>query len=533
MHPAATVSLKILGIAVLLAIPQHLLSDAWQQVATEAEADLQVVQATAVTSQAARLSGHFQLLHITAAYLAEEPDRLRSRLWSGALPQNGLNETIRVVLHGQQGDIELQSASGEPCNAVGLPSAPGLTVCTLPPLRVAVTESTGDGRMVTVLQESAAFSPLLEHPWAWMVDGTGAIVAHADPKQAGTAPFDRTVDDPRLTQMLTRMAAGESGLTRYNWTEDGVSEVRLAAFAPVVGGPRGWAIATSSPRAAATRRLAAARMQLGLVGWGIFGVFGFAGLLAIFLERKRHRRDVAHAQERLLMTQAAAHSERLALLGTLTAGVAHDIRGPLTALNAIADLMFDADDEERNELLDDMRDATSTMAAIANDLTGFARGDESASGSPTRAIDLAVRMVRSHFNGRRRLVIDLHELAQVPLDARRLSQAIMNICINAVQAGASNVRIVGRLQHDSVWITVEDDGPGVPDDLGQRIFEPFLTTKAEGKGTGLGLYLASQFLQAAGGSLSLVDSSIGGAGFRLVLPTIAPTTTVGEQAAAR
>lgn len=509
---ALAVGLALMGIPVLFLVP------AWHGVVSLAGASLQQVQLESVRLQATQVTHQLHALEQLAAYLAEEPTELQRRMWSPSLPRNTLSEGMRVTAEDIDGTVFFDTTPGPPCHPSGGPSPLGTHRCSLAPLRIAATSVAHSGARVTVMQDTAALSPLLQSPWAWVVARDGTIVAHADPEQVGSRPFVPGHTDPALTDMLASMAEGRSGVATYSWGEGQQAEARLAAYAPIEGAPAGWSLATSTSSASLVGPLEGARRRMGLAGLVVLLLGAGVSAWLISVERVRRRRERAQAEERLRLTQAAAHSERLALIGTLTAGVAHDIRSPLTAMSAISELLEDAEHDERDELLTDLRDAVRTMRAIADDLTGFSRGDAAKGGCPAEAIDLTVRMVRARFRGGRDLTVDQSEMPEVTLDTRRLSQALMNLCVNAVHAGATRVSIVGRTEASGCVIVVEDDGPGIPDEIRDRIFAPFFTTKEEGEGTGLGLHLVRSFIEEAGGTIALTTSSLGGAAFRLALP---------------
>jgi signal transduction histidine kinase len=515
-----------------MAIPLLFLLPAWHDVVNLAGASLQRVQLESVRLQATQLTHQLEALEQLAIYLAEEPDELERRMWSPSLPRNTLSEGMRVVAEDSDGKVFFETTPGPPCHPGDAPAPAGTHRCTLLPLRVASTAVAHSGERVTVMQDTGALSPLLQRPWAWVVAHDGTIVAHADPEQVGSRPFVADRSDPGLTDMLESMAAGRSGVATYSWGTGQQAESRLAAYAPIEGAPAGWSLATSTTSASVVGPLEGARRRMGLAGLVVLLLGAGVSTWLISAERLRRRRERAQAAERLRLTQAAAHSERLALIGTLTAGVAHDIRSPLTAMAAISELLVDAEPDERDELLTDLRDAVRTMRAIADDLTGFSRGDAARGGCPAEAIDLTVRMVRARFTGGRDLTVDQGEMPEVTLDTRRLSQALMNLCVNAVHAGATQVRIVGRTEASGCVILVEDDGPGIPEELRERIFAPFFTTKEEGEGTGLGLHLVRSFIEDAGGTIALTASSLGGAAFRLALPPT-PAAPAPEALAAR
>lgn len=107
----------------------------------------------------------------------------------------------------------------------------------------------------------------------------------------------------------------------------------------------------------------------------------------------------------------------------------------------------------------------------------------------------------------------------VSVEARRVEEAITNLLRNACQATPGGcVRIGYDRAPDGVRIIVEDDGPGVPDEIRTRVFEPFFTTKPSGEGSGLGLAVAHGVIEEHGGRITIDASSMGGARFTLILP---------------
>jgi signal transduction histidine kinase len=108
--------------------------------------------------------------------------------------------------------------------------------------------------------------------------------------------------------------------------------------------------------------------------------------------------------------------------------------------------------------------------------------------------------------------------------ASEFEQLVLNLCMNAIQAQPSGGRLEVRVTrgrdaaHDRAVLTVRDAGPGVPDDLRERIFEAFFTTKREGEGTGLGLAICDEIVRRHGGTIVVANGPEGGAEFRVLLP---------------
>ena len=198
-----------------------------------------------------------------------------------------------------------------------------------------------------------------------------------------------------------------------------------------------------------------------------------------------------------------AHSERLASIGRLAAGVAHEIGNPLTGIASLAQNLAEdarrgeADDALVGEQTADILGQVKRIDRIVRSLLSFSHG-ESATGDVRVPIALAASVVEASRLVRlapdRRdvtLDIDVPENALVVGDANRLVQVFVNLVDNACDASPAGgtVRVRGHVAGDTFVVTVSDDGPGIERDTRERVFEPFWTTKPVGRGTGLGLAL--------------------------------------------
>ena len=202
---------------------------------------------------------------------------------------------------------------------------------------------------------------------------------------------------------------------------------------------------------------------------------------------------------------------RMAELGLLTASLTHELRQPLFAIRALAQLAQAQASNEAAEQLTELLAQTDHMERLLETVTRFSR-DEEETGGP---IDLrgpvrrAVELLR--HNARRKGVElaleDYNRLPAIQGDATSLLQVSVNLIQNAVDASGSGqvVRVRMRTGPEAILLEVIDQGPGIPADLRDRIFEPFFTTKEAGKGTGLGLHITRRLVQAHGGELALVD----------------------------
>ena len=230
-----------------------------------------------------------------------------------------------------------------------------------------------------------------------------------------------------------------------------------------------------------------------------------------------------------------AGSERMASVGKLAAGVAHEIGNPIAAIMGMHDLIEDAEttDDVRADFLKRMRKETERIHVVVRDLLDYARPEESpAAIRPARAlvsevIDDALNLVRPQREFKAiETKVDLEPDLAVALSPQRLTQVLLNLLLNAgaaISVAASDkaptvtVR-AKRLEDGVVRIEVEDNGPGVPKDIAPRIFDPFMTTKDVGAGTGLGLAVCRGIVEGAKGRIFVDADYADGARFIVELP---------------
>lgn len=225
---------------------------------------------------------------------------------------------------------------------------------------------------------------------------------------------------------------------------------------------------------------------------------------------------------------ALVQSEKLAAFGQLGAGIAHEVKNPLAGILGYAQLTLRKLDEDSpfKKNLDIIESETRRCTEIISNLLKFAR-QESAVMEPTdinEVVDAALQIV-DHQLGVNNVKVHKELAADLPAcdaNANQLQQAIMNFAINAQQAmGSDGGNLVLRTHAgpgDEVVIEIEDDGPGIPDDIKANIFEPFFTTKPAGQGTGLGLSVTHGIIHDHGGSIRIEDVEGGGTRFLVSLP---------------
>jgi PAS domain S-box-containing protein len=255
-------------------------------------------------------------------------------------------------------------------------------------------------------------------------------------------------------------------------------------------------------------------------------------------------RDIS---ERKRLEAHLAVSDRMASVGTLAAGVAHEINNPLAAVIANLDLvgeMFDGPALDTSyaaeavapapppladvrELVTEARTAADRIRHVVKDLKLFSRADEERRGpvDVRRTMESALRMAGTETRHRARVVQEYGDVSAVEGNEARLGQVFVNLVVNAAQAipegdvERNAIRVVTRMEGaDRVVVEVSDTGAGMPPEVLDRLFEPFFTTKPVGIGTGLGLSICRRIVHEHGGSIG-VESALGrGTTFRVVLP---------------
>lgn len=240
-----------------------------------------------------------------------------------------------------------------------------------------------------------------------------------------------------------------------------------------------------------------------------------------------HYKDVT---EQVSMERQLVQSEKLAAVGQLAGGVAHEINNPLSAILAFSQLgIRDVDEgDELHEFLTEIEEAAQRCKEIVRNLLTFSRAPQRSDLKEVDVNDIVRRagtlMGHEFDKGQVSLNLRLEEgLPPVSGSGNQLMQVIVNFMSNAVGAigGVGTVDVSTTSHGGCVRVSVTDSGPGVPEEYLQKIFEPFFTTKEEGKGTGLGLSVSYGIIQAHKGTIHVTNNREGGATFSFELPRAA------------
>jgi two-component system NtrC family sensor kinase len=243
----------------------------------------------------------------------------------------------------------------------------------------------------------------------------------------------------------------------------------------------------------------------------------------------RDLRETLRMKEALEKTQIQLlQSEKMASLGKLAAGVAHQLNNPLGGITLFTKLVmeeYEIEDKAREDLQRILKDAERCRDTV-KELLEFARQTR----QEMRPHDVNQALSRTLFLLENQAIFQNIEIEKdlapalppVPADIQQLNHMFMNIILNAVEAmegrGSLRLRTALSRERNQVIIEISDTGPGIPEDVVPRIFEPFFTTKEEGKGTGLGLSLVYGIVEDHGGHIT-AESKVGeGTTFIIELP---------------
>jgi PAS domain S-box-containing protein len=228
------------------------------------------------------------------------------------------------------------------------------------------------------------------------------------------------------------------------------------------------------------------------------------------------------------LEQQVVQSERLAAMGAMIGGVAHELNNPLTSILGVSELLQDTETNETSrKQLAMLQQQARRAAEIVQNLTYFSRPPAPGK-SRINLVEVVERTLNLHAYSLRKnnITVDFLKEAGLPYamgDPHQLMQVFLNLIVNAEQAireardkGTLRIRL-GRSE-GSVWVSFHDDGPGIAKENLASIFDPFYTTKRPGRGTGLGLSICKSVMKEHSGSVEAANAVDGGAVFTVTLP---------------
>jgi two-component system sensor histidine kinase HydH len=236
---------------------------------------------------------------------------------------------------------------------------------------------------------------------------------------------------------------------------------------------------------------------------------------------------VTALKEKELMETNLRQAQRLSALGSLAAGVAHDIRNPLNSIKLLSSHVSDNLDkaENRERASKQLRTIRKEVDRLEDIVTGFlsmAREQElnPAPNKVDALLEECVQLIRK--DAEQRGVRLVHELrvgeTELMLDAKQWKRAVINVLLNALEATprGGRVRLFSRVTDETCEIEVRDDGPGMPPEVAERAFDPYFTTKQTG--TGLGLSITRGIVEEHGGSIEITSREHTGCQVLITLP---------------
>lgn len=224
-----------------------------------------------------------------------------------------------------------------------------------------------------------------------------------------------------------------------------------------------------------------------------------------------------------------AYNEKMAELGKISAGVVHELNAPLSVIISASQMIMREEGVPEGvlEMIARISSEAQRLSHLTKGLLNFSSHDETVGETDLNlTIDFILNFL--NFEAARRAVVVLkqldYSLPAIRLDANLLKQILLNIIMNALQAmedgGGKLLVETAPAGGDSVRFTVTDNGPGIPAEAIDRIFDRYFTTKKPGEGTGLGLFVTRNLVENMGGNIEVTSRSGGGTTFTITLPII-------------
>lgn len=222
-----------------------------------------------------------------------------------------------------------------------------------------------------------------------------------------------------------------------------------------------------------------------------------------------------------------AYNEKMAELGKISAGVVHELNAPLSVIISASQMIMREEGlpEAVLEMISRISSEAQRLSHLTKGLLNFSSHDETVGETDLNlTVDFILNFL--NFEAARRAVVVLKQLdytlPAIRLDANLLKQILLNIIMNALQAmeegGGKLLVETSAAGSDAVCFTIADNGPGIPAEAIDRIFDRYFTTKKPGEGTGLGLFVTKSLVETMGGEIAVTSRSGGGTTFTVTLP---------------
>jgi two-component system NtrC family sensor kinase len=288
------------------------------------------------------------------------------------------------------------------------------------------------------------------------------------------------------------------------------------------------------PLALMTNLFALRQTEILIITLGFLAIVGTTVFTTRLAINQLKRTD----QEMIELNAQLVQSDKLAALGKMAAGVAHEINNPLAVILQKTGWMEDLLEEEEFEDSENVAEFRKSIAKIeehverarkvVHNMLAYARKME----PRLEDVDVndTIRQTVTFLENQARINnIDIHldlegSIPLIASDQAKLQQVFLNLLTNAIDAIGSDgtIEAVSGCNDDKIVVTIKDDGPGLSDDMLRKVFDPFFTTKDPGKGTGLGLWVSHNIISKLGGSIHVKNNPDNGASFTVEIPIVIP-----------